>query len=568
MNKAPYFRVRFADGYIFRIAARDVGDLRHRAATHYWLGDEKPPVDQVTLTLQRHRRKAGLVHYDAKAPGFPKLVLGPFWSSDSPPPADIQIAGSEGAAAESEKGKAKKKKKKKKKKQKSAVDPEEAHLKNLAEQRGSASDQFNLGMFYLAKAKGAQPRYPELASMKNPMREHQEEASSAPGEAREAAMSVVKEVRQMQRDNKKLRRKMSKASETTSSSYSSGSRKLSLSAEDVQTTETHRQGIQWLLQAHEGGHVEATIALANQLVQADASARVAASGTNADDASVDLGQRTLQAIGLYESVSTHPDACFNLGKLYYDGVPGCLPADQRKAVRWFQSAVDAGDPAAMYFLGHLCRVGKKLDATADSTQNWIVPVDAKRSFELMDTAARAGHSEASMYLCMLFRDGDDSGHIAPDGIFPGPGESHPERMWEYLRLAKSQGNADAMYLLAGLYLHGDEVSGLQADAPRALRLYLEAGEAGPHSEALCSAAAMFFHGLGTHPEIGTRERLKRAYELYQHAVDADSDNKEAWRNLASCYYHGHGVQKDIDLARYILKTVLVDNPTNDEEEKR
>ena len=76
MNKAPYFRVRFADGYIFRIAARDVGDLRHRAATHYWWGDEKPPVDQVTLTLQRHRRKAGLVHYDAKAPGFPKLVVG------------------------------------------------------------------------------------------------------------------------------------------------------------------------------------------------------------------------------------------------------------------------------------------------------------------------------------------------------------------------------------------------------------------------------------------------------------------------------------------------------------
>ena len=76
MNRVPYFRVRFADGYIFRMPARDVEDLRQRAAAHYWWGDEKPQVDQVTLTLQRHRRKAGLIHYDARAPGFPKVLQG------------------------------------------------------------------------------------------------------------------------------------------------------------------------------------------------------------------------------------------------------------------------------------------------------------------------------------------------------------------------------------------------------------------------------------------------------------------------------------------------------------
>ena len=72
MSKAPYFRVRFADGYIFRMAATDAEDLQRRAAEHYWWGDEKPSADAVTLTLQRHRRKKGLIHYDAKAPGFPK----------------------------------------------------------------------------------------------------------------------------------------------------------------------------------------------------------------------------------------------------------------------------------------------------------------------------------------------------------------------------------------------------------------------------------------------------------------------------------------------------------------
>lgn len=181
---------------------------------------------------------------------------------------------------------------------------------------------------------------------------------------------------------------------------------------------------------------------------------------------------------------------------------------------------------------------------------WIVPIDPERSFELLDDASRGGHSEASMYLCTFFRDG------VGDDVSPGFGKPQPERMWEYLRLAEAQGSADAMYMLADLHLYGDRESGLQPDAPLALRYYLDAGEAGPHSEALCSAAAMFFHGLGTNEGISARERLKRAYELYQQAVDADSDNKEAWRNLASCYYHGHGVQKDVKLARYILKTVL------------
>jgi hypothetical protein len=74
MSKAPYFRVSFAEGYIFRMAATDLEDLQRRAAEHYWWGDEKPSVDLVSLTLQRHRRKKGLIHYVANAPGFPKKM--------------------------------------------------------------------------------------------------------------------------------------------------------------------------------------------------------------------------------------------------------------------------------------------------------------------------------------------------------------------------------------------------------------------------------------------------------------------------------------------------------------
>lgn len=471
-------------------------------------------------------------------------------SSLAPPPTDLVGANPVADEMQSKKG-GHRQRKRKEKKYSQDVDPEELRLKALAEQSGRAIDQFNLGMFYLSKAKGAEPRYPELASMNS----HVQPGGGAHlGESKAAAMSVVKEVRQMQRDNSKLRRKMAKASASESAS---GSRKLAISAEDVKVTKTHRQGTTWLLRAHEGGHTEATIALANQLVQADS---VEPSGA---DSSRDASRRIFQAIELYKAASPHPDACFNLGKLYYDGIPNHLSMDRFESVRWFQLAAEAGDLASKFFLGHLYRVGEKdrslampAGTTAESIAEdsgettWIVPIDPERSFELLDDASRGGHSEASMYLCTFFRDG------VGDDVSPGFGKPQPERMWEYLRLAEAQGSADAMYMLADLHLYGDRESGLQPDAPLALRYYLDAGEAGPHSEALCSAAAMFFHGLGTNEGISARERLKRAYELYQQAVDADSDNKEAWRNLASCYYHGHGVQKDVKLARYILKTVL------------
>ena len=75
----PYYRVRFQDGYIFRLQAADLNELKQKAAAHFW-GAEKPNPSIVTLTLRKNRRHKHLVHYDAVAPGYPVMpehVPGP-----------------------------------------------------------------------------------------------------------------------------------------------------------------------------------------------------------------------------------------------------------------------------------------------------------------------------------------------------------------------------------------------------------------------------------------------------------------------------------------------------------
>ena len=47
-----YFRVRFQEGYVFRLQARDIDELRELAANHFWWGDQKPPVSEVKLSLK------------------------------------------------------------------------------------------------------------------------------------------------------------------------------------------------------------------------------------------------------------------------------------------------------------------------------------------------------------------------------------------------------------------------------------------------------------------------------------------------------------------------------------
>jgi len=73
-TSAKYFRVKFDEGYIFRMFATDLNDLKAKVANHYWWGQHKPTAALTELTLKRHHRKKSLVHYNATAQGYPMDV--------------------------------------------------------------------------------------------------------------------------------------------------------------------------------------------------------------------------------------------------------------------------------------------------------------------------------------------------------------------------------------------------------------------------------------------------------------------------------------------------------------
>jgi TPR repeat protein len=402
------------------------------------------------------------------------------------------------------------------------LSPQEVKLTQKAFD-GHIESQHRLGMFYLAKAKGQEPRFPHLTNeTTNDDNQHLTEEERG----KQKADAVVLEIRAQQRANSKIRRNFVKQSRNGLTNQNDTTMTALMNDSDQKNNQLKQQGVKWLLKSHESGYVDSTIALANVMYE-----NIRQNGKEGQTAGTI--QHVNKIVSLWKSTSPHPDSCFNLGKLYYDGIDAVpeFNIDRKESMKWFNLASDEGDAASKYWLGYVHHNGDE--------ECGVVP-NNDIAIQFLEEAASLNHADAAMYLYSLYRNGD-SGDVTID--------INMELAWKYLLLAKDQGSSEALNVLADLHFHG--LDGLDVDQTIALRYYLEAGDLG-HSNALCSAGAMFFHGLGT------ERNFTKSYQLYQHAVDADSENKEAWRNLASCYYHGHGTKKDVKLAKTILDTVLKD----------
>ena len=69
--RAPFYRLRFEEGYVYRTVAKDEKELTKLAAVHYWWGEEKPSVDEIRLTIRSRR---GKVFYVCEAAGYPRNI--------------------------------------------------------------------------------------------------------------------------------------------------------------------------------------------------------------------------------------------------------------------------------------------------------------------------------------------------------------------------------------------------------------------------------------------------------------------------------------------------------------
>jgi len=245
---------------------------------------------------------------------------------------------------------------------------------------------------------------------------------------------------------------------------------------------------------------------------------------------------------------------FNLGHLLWNGhstpTTNTLHPNKEASLESFWKAINLGDMDAMYFVGvqYLWADDKEDCGDLINKQNDDIATVRKRleGLGLVETAAKLGHGGALHHLALLNRNGDEELKIAP---------CDDNKFKDLLDKAADAGDTDALFLRAHCLLNGED--GYNRDPAMALGGFLEAAEGG-HADAAVSAGAMLHRGgFG-----GTVQRdRRRAFELYQEAAELGSI--EGWRNLVSCYALGEGVPRCEETAKYIARTMLKEESSDD-----
>ena len=194
-----------------------------------------------------------------------------------------------------------------------------------------------------------------------------------------------------------------------------------------------------------------------------------------------------------------------------------MPQDRPKAFKCFEKAAQYGDPSALFWLGHMHRVGDK---------ELHIRTSAAVALEYLNRSADMGHPGAMYYLAQLFRSGDECGIAANTNLF-----------WEYLERAVKLEHADALFCLGDIYLHGTD--GKQQDASQALANFRRAAALG-QKDALCSLGTVHYHA----------QEYDKAFQYYEAAATRHS--MEAWKNLAELYLLGRGVPQSKETAEAIM----------------
>lgn len=269
----------------------------------------------------------------------------------------------------------------------------------------------------------------------------------------------------------------------------------------------------WLQRAADQGNTTAMVRLANEIVR----------------------QKPHDAMIWYERAikkDRNTDAYFNLGQIYAEGVDG-VPADQKTALKNFAMAAQLGDASAQFYLGHLYRIGSA-----------SVNVDLASSRQYIQLAVDQGHPGAEYYLALMYRNGEGGLEVSESAFR------------KHLYASAASGHGPANSCLADMYYKGSD--GVKVDYQEALKYFLKAGELGEEN-ALCSAAAIYFHG------IGVEEDKHHAFLLYQEAIKLGS--VQALRSVGSMYYHGHGVPANKKIAQYFFQVADETEQTLNESER-
>ncbi|MCH2095321.1 MAG: caspase family protein [Rhodobacteraceae bacterium] len=266
-----------------------------------------------------------------------------------------------------------------------------------------------------------------------------------------------------------------------------------------------------------------------------------------------------------------------LGRFARDGRAG--DKDIAEALRRFETAATAGDPAAMTMLSRLYEgdaglarqdFGKAIDYITQAAdlnyprafrelgriyaKGTLFQKDAIKSFENYEKAAAHGDPHARYELGLILLRGDL-------GI-----DRNPLKALEYFQAAADQGDVSAQQRLASLYHYGVDLDGTgtkQTDPKKALHWYEEAAHNGS-ANAQVALARIFENG-----SMGTPRDLGEALKYYEMA--AEQDFLQGLELAAGYYESGEaGVTDPQKAAKYWIRAVELGSrvPVRDREWKR
>lgn len=107
-----------------------------------------------------------------------------------------------------------------------------------------------------------------------------------------------------------------------------------------------------------------------------------------------------------------------------------------------------------------------------------------------------------------------------------------EKIFKWCKLSAEQGDAEAQFTLAGMYVVGN---GVEEDAVEAFKWYRLSAEQG-NDKAYCALGKIYFYGYGI------KQNYKEALMWFKLA--ADKGNVKAQCSLGVIYFNGYGVEKD------------------------
>lgn len=244
-------------------------------------------------------------------------------------------------------------------------------------------------------------------------------------------------------------------------------------------------------------------------------------------------------------------AQYNIGYFYASGTGG-VSQDYKKAVQWYQKAVDQGYSFAQLNLGNLYHKGLG------------VPKDCIKAAELFRKAANQGEAKAQYALGLLYHKGEgvprdytaaaywyqkaaDQGFASAQnnlGNLYGKGlgvAKNEQKALELYRKAANQGEEVAQFNLANCYENGN---GVTKDNYQAYQFYKKSAEQG-------YAHAQYRLGLCYEDGIGVSK--SDYYATYWYKKAAEQGFVRAQAQTGSAYYLGTGIEKDFDWAVHWLR---------------